>query len=100
MTEYMVPANISKELTLRLQERALKSHQVLGCSDFSRVDFMLDQGLREYVIEVNTIPGFTNTSLFPKAANQSGLNFDQLCLKIIEFAYEKKEYTKSIPLSI
>lgn len=94
MTEYIIPADLPHVLSLRLQETALKAHSVLGCQDLSRVDFMLDQEQNDYVLEVNTIPGFTATSLLPKAAKYSGIDFDQLCLKLIQLAYGKKNTAK------
>jgi D-alanine-D-alanine ligase len=89
-TDYIVPALIDDSLSCRVQEMALKAHQVLGCFGFSRVDIMLDQQNRLFVLEVNTIPGLTSTSLLPKAARYAGIEFDQLCLKLLESAYEKK----------
>jgi len=94
-TEYIVPANISDDLTKELQEVALKAHKILGCKDFSRVDFMIDTDQKYYVLEVNTIPGFTSTSLLPKAAANYGLSFDQLCIRLTEMAYGKKEKNKN-----
>ncbi len=90
-TEYIVPAKISPILESTLQSVALKAYRLFCCSDFARVDLLLDEDLNHYVLEVNTVPGFTATSLLPKAAKQSGLNFVQLCLKILELAYGKKK---------
>lgn len=90
-TEYIIPAPLTKEVAKRVGETALYAHQVLGCRDFSRIDVMLDKNNRPYVLEINTIPGFTSMSLLPKAAKQAGLQFPQLCLKLIELAYEKKK---------
>jgi len=93
-TEYIVPAKITDDKTRELQQVALKAHKTLGCEDFSRVDFMIDTDQKHYVLEVNTIPGFTSTSLLPKAAENYGLSFDQLCIKLTEMAYGKKEKIK------
>jgi len=90
-TEYIVPAKITDNMTRELQRVALKAHQILGCADFSRVDFMIDTDQKHYVLEINTIPGFTSMSLLPKAAMNYGLNFDQLCIQLTELAYGKKE---------
>lgn len=95
MTEYIVPAEISPKTTVHLQQVALKVHNIIGCSDLSRIDFMIDEQGREYVLELNTIPGFTSTSLVPKAAKIKGLSFNQLCLKLIELTYGKKEKIKN-----
>lgn len=93
-TEYFVPADIPEGLKTQLQDTALEVHRLLGCEDFSRVDFMADDALNHYVLELNTIPGFTATSLLPKAAGECGINFEQLCIKLLEFAYAKKERIK------
>lgn len=89
-TDYIVPARLDDSLSRKAREMALKAHQVLGCFGFSRVDIMLDQQNSLYVLEVNTIPGLTSTSLLPKAAQYAGIEFDQLCLKLLESAYEKE----------
>jgi D-alanine-D-alanine ligase len=69
---------------------ALKAHNILGCFGFSRVDIMMDDKNRLYILEVNTIPGLTSTSLLPKAAKYAGIDFDQLCLRLLNSAYEKE----------
>lgn len=90
-TEYIIPAELPADISRQVQKVAYQAHEALGCCDFSRVDVMLDQGNNPYVLEVNTIPGFTATSLLPKAAKVSGLDFTQLCLKLIELAYKKQK---------
>ena len=89
-TEYIVPAVLPPKTSARLQQIALKTHQVIGCRHFSRVDVMMDEGQNPFVLEVNTIPGFTSMSLLPKAAGVAGLDFTQLCLKLLTLAYAKK----------
>jgi len=91
MTDYIVPAKIEPQLRDRLKEIALQTHTILGCEDLSRVDFMVDENMNPYVLEINTIPGFTQTSLLPKAAALKGINFNQLCLKLLGLAYGKKK---------
>jgi len=95
LTEYIVPAQLPAPLADQIRECALKAHRLLGCADFSRVDFMLDENNAYYVLELNTIPGFTETSLLPMAAAQTGIDFDHLCLNILEFAHAKKEKIKN-----
>jgi D-alanine-D-alanine ligase len=73
-----------------MQETALAAYQAIGCADFSRIDFILDEKNNPFVLEINTIPGFTATSLLPKAAAVAGYTFPALCLKIIQLAYAKK----------
>lgn len=98
-TQYIIPARLDEKKTRVIQDMALKAHNVLGCLDFSRVDVMLSQEGTPYVLEVNTIPGFTSTSLLPKAAKEEGISFNQLCLKLLELAYGKKKEFKSISVS-
>jgi D-alanine-D-alanine ligase len=90
-THYIVPAQFSKNVTLDLQQTAYRAHIALGCKDFSRVDFILSEDDRPYVLELNTIPGFTQTSLLPKAALAAGISFNQLCHQLVEYAYAKKK---------
>jgi D-alanine-D-alanine ligase len=96
MSDYIVPAQIPAEAALSLQKEALRAHHVLGCEDFSRVDFILGRDGAHYALEVNTIPGFTSTSLLPKAAQAAGIGFEQLCVRIIQLAYGKKKKIKNI----
>jgi len=88
-TEYIIPAQIPPDISTRVQEIATQAHRALGCRHLSRVDVLLDAENRPYVLEINTIPGFTKTSLLPKAAAAAGLSFQDLCLKLIHLAHEK-----------
>jgi D-alanine-D-alanine ligase len=64
----------------RIQAAAVTAHRVLGCRDLSRVDFVVDDARETFtVLEVNTLPGFTATSLFPEAAAAAGITFPALC---------------------
>jgi len=90
MTEYFCPANIDKDLTKAIQESALKIHKLLGCRHYSRVDFRLDKNGRAWFLELNTLPGMTETSLVPKAAKASGLSFPELIQTIINEALENR----------
>ena len=89
MTEYIVPAKITKTEYKAAQKAGVKAHTALGCKGFSRVDIIIDKNKKPVVLEVNTIPGFTQTSLLPKAAAAEGINFTKLCEKLVELAYEK-----------
>ena len=82
-TEYLVPAPLTARQTARAQELALSAHRALGCRGASRVDFRLDEGGRPLLIEVNTIPGMTATSLLPKSAGAAGIGFDELVGRIL-----------------
>ncbi len=85
-TQYLVPAPIEDRLAKMAQGLALKAHKSLGCRAFSRVDMILGQDGVIRILEVNSIPGFTSHSLLPKAAAAVGIDFKQLCIKIIELA--------------
>ena len=91
MTEYKIPAQISPEETKRAQSIAMAAHEAIGCEDFSRVDLIQGKEGNPFVLEINTIPGFTAMSLLPKAARASGIDFTDLCLTLIRLAYEKKK---------
>ncbi|MDP2654032.1 MAG: D-alanine--D-alanine ligase [Candidatus Omnitrophota bacterium] len=93
MTEYLVPAPLPEDVAARIQQMAVKAHGVLGCADFSRVDFMLDEENNPFLLEINTIPGFTPTSLLPKAAAAAGYAFPDLCVKLVELACRKRAKT-------
>ncbi|HBF11937.1 MAG TPA: D-alanine--D-alanine ligase [Deltaproteobacteria bacterium] len=82
-TEYKVPAPIDEVLTKELHVLSEKINRVLGCSGGVRIDFMLQNG-NPLFLEVNTIPGMTETSLLPKAAACVGVSFEDLCEKILE----------------
>ncbi len=89
-TEYIVPAVLSARIEKSLKEAALAAHKALGCSFFSRVDLILDNNMAAYVLEVNTIPGFTTHSLLPMAAQQEGISFQDLVLRITEAGFRKR----------
>ncbi len=88
-TEYIVPAKIGKEASEEAQDLAKRAHHALGCRGFSRVDMLMDGEGRFYVLELNTIPGMTERSLLPKAAGVKGLDFNGLCVKLLEEALGK-----------
>ncbi|MBL7068486.1 MAG: D-alanine--D-alanine ligase [Candidatus Omnitrophica bacterium] len=83
-TKYLVPAPITDKDFDKAKEIGLKAHKTLGCRYFSRVDMVLGDDGRIYVLEVNTIPGLTSRSLLPKAALVTGVDFCGLCIKILE----------------
>ncbi|NLE64476.1 MAG: ATP-grasp domain-containing protein, partial [Elusimicrobia bacterium] len=90
-TRYDVPARLSEPLAAIVQAEALKAYRALGCDGFGRADVILTQDHRPFVLEVNTIPGFTQTSLLPKAARAAGLDFSKLCLTLVDMSYGKKK---------
>ena len=85
-TEYICPADISEEIQRRCQEIAVATYQALKGQGFPRVDVILDEGGTPHVLEMNTIPGLTPTSLLPMAAKQIGLEFDDLIIEILNLA--------------
>ena len=89
LTDYIIPAHLSLEIAENVQQAALKAHKLLGCFGCSRTDIILNHDNLPYVLEINTIPGMTATSLLPKAAKISGIDFNHLCIKLLELAYEK-----------
>ena len=90
-TEYLVPAMLDAPLTQRAQAAGLRAHQALGCRHFSRVDLILNQAGEPVILEVNTIPGLTPTSLLPKAAACAGMSYDALCERLVLMALPQRE---------
>jgi D-alanine-D-alanine ligase len=83
-TRFVCPAELADGLAERASEIALEVYELLGCSGFARVDLMLEAGTEElYVLETNTVPGLTETSLLPQAAEAAGIGFDELIGRIL-----------------
>ena len=87
-TTEICPARLSQELTQAAQKCALIAHEALGCRGYSRTDMKIRDG-EIYILETNTIPGMTATSLFPQGAQAAGIEFPALLDKLIELALEK-----------
>lgn len=85
-TDYYCPADLDEATTVAVQDAALAAHGALGIEIYSRVDILLEKEGRPYVLEANTIPGMTASSLLPKAAKVAGYNFGQLCEKIADLS--------------
>lgn len=92
MTQYICPADIPVEIEREIKDIAVKSHKVFGCSVYSRIDFIYDEqeGVL-YFLEINTLPGMTETSLVPKSAMAKGMNFRMLIDKILELSFKKNK---------
>lgn len=90
MTEYFCPADIPAGIENKAREDALKAHRILGCSVYSRIDFILNENNDLYCLEVNTLPGMTETSLVPKSAAAMGMSFNQLIERLIELSLQKQ----------
>lgn len=88
-TEYFCPADFDPATTKRIQAAALGAFQAIGGRDYARVDVMVRADGSPLVLEVNTLPGMTETSLLPKAAAAMGLNYAQLCQRMVELALRR-----------
>ncbi len=90
MTEYIIPPQIDDAILEHTGNMALRAHVALGCSGATRVDFIVDnRDSMPYILEVNTLPGMTTTSLLPKIARSAGMSFNDLIEEIIRFAVKK-----------
>ena len=86
-SNYIVPAdNISKDLERDIYNIAMQIYDLIGCRHYARIDFRLSKDNHPYFLEINTLPGFTDTSLFPMAAKALGISYKNLLLKIIKLA--------------
>ena len=93
-SEYEIPAKLDLALDNKLEEYAENLYELVGCRHYARIDFILDKNNDVYILEINTLPGLTDTSLFPKAYNEEFKNladkpsktYDLLVLEIIKLA--------------
>lgn len=85
-TEYECPADLPDDIADFMQNLAFSAYRILGCEGFARVDFRLSDEGQPYCLEINTIPGFTETSLVPMAASEVGVEFPQLCERLVKIA--------------
>lgn len=85
-SEHLCPAPFDPELTRRIQEAALVAHRALGARDLSRTDFIVSESGEFWVLELNSLPGMTKTSLFPEAAAAQGIEFSVLCDRLVRRA--------------
>lgn len=88
-TEYFCPADLDPALTRRIQELAMRAFEAVGGRDYGRVDVLLRGESEPFFLEVNTLPGMTETSLLPKAAKAAGIGYGQLCQQMIEIALRR-----------
>jgi D-alanine-D-alanine ligase len=89
LTEYIIPPQIEDAVYEKAKNIALNAHTALGCSGATRVDLRIDENAAPYVLEVNTLPGMTATSLLPKIAQSAGLSFKNLIEEIIRLALKE-----------
>jgi len=85
MTEYLCPAPLDEELTAQMQAYALRAFRVLKLRGYGRIDFILSKE-QLFCLEANTLPGMTATSLLPKGAGAHGIDFPELCERIVRMA--------------
>lgn len=92
-TRYEFPARLKPEEVQKVSQAALLAYRAVGCEVMGRVDVILSREGTPYVLEINTIPGLTNKSLLPKAAQALGIDFPGLCVKIIELSTNRRMAT-------
>jgi D-alanine-D-alanine ligase len=97
MTEEVFPASIPDELAAQLKDMALRTHRALKLREFSRVDFRVDRAGVPWVLEANTLPGLTGTSLLPQSAAACGIDFAALCDTICTAAQNRAREQSSGP---
>ncbi|MFG6118483.1 MULTISPECIES: D-alanine--D-alanine ligase [Thalassobacillus] len=88
-SEHIVPAQLPEEMTEKLQKHSVLAHQLLGCDVYSRVDFIVTNEHEAIILEVNTLPGMTPTSLFPDSANKIGWSYEEMVERFVELSTSK-----------
>jgi D-alanine-D-alanine ligase len=88
-TQYLCPAPLSAAVTRQIRQLAIRTYQALGCNGAARVDFRITPKGKPYVLEINTVPGMTETSLLPMAAGKAGLSYDELTERILQSALQR-----------
>jgi D-alanine-D-alanine ligase len=91
-TDYVCPAELSEEVAARLADLAVQTYELLDCHGFARVDFMVPDEGEPQVLEVNSIPGLTRTSLMPMAAEAAGVPFEDLAERLLATASSRAPY--------
>ena len=87
--KHIIPAIITADMIELIQKIGMSAYRELGCCGISRIDFILNPVLDPVIIEVNTLPGMTDTSLVPNAVKAAGISFPKFCSMIIEFNSKK-----------
>jgi len=95
-----IPANISEEVVGKIQEMAIQAFKTLCCEGMGRVDFFLTEDNKIFVNEINTIPGFTPVSMYPKLWAESGISYSELIDKLIQLAIDRKEREDRLKMSV
>ncbi len=100
-TSLIVPANLNKEMVEKLQEYAIRAFRSVDCAGMARIDFLIERETGEiFVSEINTIPGFTQISMYPKLWEVSGIKYPELISKLIDLAFERHEMKKKMKTDI
>ena len=87
-----IPANVSKDTIEKIRKEAIKAYKVMGCKGLSRIDFFVQEGTQEiFLNEINTFPGFTEISMYPKLMEEKGIKIPELIDKLIELALENNQ---------
>ncbi len=85
---HVIPARLDPAIYAEVQDLAVRAHKALGCLGASRSDFIIREDGTAFILETNTIPGMTETSLLPDSARHSGIEFPELCRRFVEYAFE------------
>ncbi|HVF85507.1 MAG TPA: D-alanine--D-alanine ligase [Abditibacteriaceae bacterium] len=93
-SQHLIPPRLSGEIQKQISEHALQAHRALGCRGVSRSDFIVTRDGTPYFLEINTLPGMTETSLVPDAARAAGISFPQLIQMLIESALSQESSTR------
>lgn len=98
MCHHIIPARISDDARARIAEVGRNAYRALGCRGLARIDFILTRDNKPMIIEVNTLPGMTEMSLFPDSARSVGISFEELTETIVSLAYENQRKKKKVKL--
>jgi D-alanine-D-alanine ligase len=89
-SELKIPADLSPDITEEIRRLAIKAYRALDCAGMARVDFFLERATNRIIInEINTIPGFTKISMYPKLWEATGISYSELCDRLIDLALER-----------
>jgi D-alanine-D-alanine ligase len=91
-----VPARLPKTVQKKIQEYSVKAFEVLKCEDYARVDLFYAGPGKIYVNEINTIPGFTNSSMYPMMWKERGISFTNLITRLIQLCLDRTEKNKRV----
>ncbi|MEG3070728.1 MAG: hypothetical protein RQM92_07880 [Candidatus Syntrophopropionicum ammoniitolerans] len=89
MSEHIIPPRISVDSQEQIKDLATSTYKAIGCRGLARIDFILGNDALPYILEINTMPGMTETSLFPDAARAAGIEFPDLIDRLVKLSREK-----------